>query len=152
MNRGPFTFEEFSERRGIARAVVSEGGGLRAFAARCGVTHQAATAWIQRNDADLHRQLKEARPKTAMACAEALQRLVVIRDFRARGMRDSRIAKELGISHPGLIFWLRRWAADGVDMAIEELSPEADEPNGKRLPYPDRQVVVSHSVLDCAHG
>ena len=99
--------------------IVAElGGNISDLAHVEGVGAQSMVRWLQHNDRDLWLALKDAAHPSTLSNLKRLERLIAIRDGRAKGQPSSEIARSLGISKSRMNAWLKLWAPDGIEMAI----------------------------------
>lgn len=107
-------------RRKRGWIVAEKGGNISDFAHAEGVTSQTMTQWLKSNDRDLHDALRGATHPSTLPASKRLERLIAVRDGRAAGLRTIEIARQIGLSSNRLYFWLRKWAPDGLDLAIDD--------------------------------
>lgn len=96
---------------------------LQMIADTWGVSKPAASTFLKRWRPELSVAIFDRqRVGSQFTREEALDRLLLIRDFSEKGYPKRKIAALLGISHPALITWLSRWVEDGdIDLAISDL-------------------------------
>lgn len=126
--------EWHADRRRTGWAVASEGGNLSDFARALGIKKQSAFKWASRYASDLHRVLVDDGRRARVLSPEArLNRLTTYRDAMARGDTQSEAARLCGVSSTRLRVWLRMWAPDGVEQAIEdEIEASSGEEDNRR--------------------
>lgn len=126
--------EWHSDRRRVGWAVASEGGNLSDFARAIGVRKQAAHKWVSRYASDLHKVLVgDGRRGNVLPPKERLERLVTYRNAIRQGKTQNEAARLCGVSGPRIRVWLRIWAPDGVDQAIEdEIEASSAEEDNRR--------------------
>ena len=121
-DRSIYTDEGRETRRRRGWIVARSGGNISDFAHVEGVKSQTMVQWLKTHDIELHRVFGDASHPMILPAHKRLERLIAVRDGRAKGLRTSQIAGRLGLTPNRLRFWLKRWAPDGVDMAIEDES------------------------------
>lgn len=110
-------------RRGWA--VLEHGGNISAFACTEGISPPSALQWLRHHQPDLLEELKFA--NHCFPREKRLERLIYIRDARARGMKEKDIAKGLNIDRANVHKWVQKWAPDGIEAAIEDETEYCEE-------------------------
>jgi hypothetical protein len=117
---------EQHRRKLAAENVALKSGSLTDLARELGLKPANAANWLRRFDPKLHRRLK-GQPGRKLDTPVVLQRLIAIREARKVrfGMRD--LARSMGWTAQRLCVYAQRWAPDGLDQAIADLMPDAEE-------------------------
>lgn len=110
------------ERLKVGRKVVSEGGTISEFGRRVGIQPHSASGWLQRNDFDLYRDLKDGTSTNILPREVRLQRLLTYREGIEAGLSHTKASERCGVSQNRMRVWLAQWAPDGIDLAIEDES------------------------------
>lgn len=106
--------------RRLHEAAICERNGenLTQFAERIGITHQAANRWLKNHDRALYLALRQNRKRSELTPEEIRRRLHLLKDFHLGGKQYI----DYGISKHALLMFRLRYAPDGVDEALEELT------------------------------
>ncbi len=116
--------EWHENRRRLGWAVASANGTISEFARRCGRSFSTAQKWLLRYDQELHRALLDGCHMNTLPREDRLERLRICQEVFAEGHGQREAAKRCGISQMRLSIWLRKWAPDGIEQAIEDESFE----------------------------
>jgi predicted transcriptional regulator len=103
------------QRLRIAREVISEGGSLVDFARVVGITRVAALKYLEKHSPATRRALADNNRGRSMHPIRVLERLRVI--AKCRTQRQA--AKKLGLSHGRISVFLKHYAPDGIEDALE---------------------------------
>lgn len=104
------------QRLRIAREVIAEGGSLKHFAERVGISRAGASLYLERHSPVTLRALSDNHRYNSLDPIAVLERLRVVVSSRTK----AQAAKTLGITASGLSLFLSRYAPDGVQEALEE--------------------------------
>lgn len=100
-------------------------GTLPELAKTWGVTVAGASLYLRRHDQALRDHFGDRKGNGNLFSKEdALFRLRFVKKHTGLGHSRKKCAELLGIPRSGLHTWLRRWAPDGVDQAIEDLEDD----------------------------
>ncbi len=106
------------DRRVRGWAIAEAGGNITDFARAEGVSTAAVWKWLQMWP-ELYRALLDGRNQSELSGDEADYRLRTVALSDIAGRSRSSAARELGLSPPGLLFWLRRRQCELQDMINE---------------------------------
>jgi len=121
----PTDYIKLRRYKRLAATVAYEGGNLKEFAERAGVSAAFATRYLKQRAPEHHRALKDNARYAALHPLVVLSRLRVIAQSRTKTIA----AKRLNLTLPGLSNFLKRYAPDGVTEAL----PEYEEAYGAPL-------------------
>ena len=121
------TPEGVRRRKQIAREVISESVSVSEFARRLGIGSQTACKWLRSHAPELHEQLLDQPHPIVMSRHERLARLLAIHAGMKAGLTQPVIAERLTLSRQVLRNWLRTWAPDGIEDAIDLERIDPDE-------------------------
>lgn len=107
------------ERLRIARQVYDEGGSISEFARRVHIHTSWASNWLRSADRELHRLFLDQPHPVALNRSARVARLLSVKIARQMGWTDKETAAALNICVSALGNWLRVWAPDGLDDALE---------------------------------
>lgn len=120
------------QRLRLAREIISEGGSLGDFANVLGITNVAAINYLERHSPACRRALADNNRGRSMHPIRVLERLRVIASCRTQ----RQAAKKLGLSHGRVSVFLKHYAPEGIEDALELYEslygvPLFDQANGR---------------------
>ena len=122
MHYPALTPERHRARRANGWRIASEGGNMRDFAKAEGISPAAISKWLQMWP-ELHNALADGRHASTVSPETAEHRLRTVALADLAGRSRSSAARELGLSAPGLKYWLDRREGELFD-TINEIQSE----------------------------
>jgi hypothetical protein len=113
-----------AHRLAVADQIIATGGNLSRFAEAIGVAPCTALKYLRAHDPERLAALVSGRGLNQLDVHTATCRLLLVRSFVGIRGGHGRLAKALGISSAALSCFVKTWAPDGIDQALDDLLPD----------------------------
>lgn len=104
------------KRLRIAREILAEGGSLKDFAERIGISTTGVIKYLDLHSPSTRRALADNHRGNSMHPIRVLERLRII--HASRSLRHA--ASKIGINHSAVFTFVKRYAPDGIEDALAD--------------------------------